>query len=145
MGTKTEWNVVILCFENIYHRVATSNVPLGFDYISHIIFGHLCFMLHLKPYSHLNCLKTFNRGIFIFKHHLVSTRYDFEPCAFVLEVKIVMIKIVAEAKKASMKKEGWITLKSLMSKVKEWIPLKVVGGCSKIKEIQNLVMVFKLL
>jgi len=34
-----------------------------------------------------------------------------------------------------MKKEGWIVLKGLMmSKLKRWIPLKVVVGCSKVKK-----------
>lgn len=43
--------------------------------------------------------------MFKFKHHLVGTRYDFEPCALVLEeVKIVMMKVLPWAKEALMKK-----------------------------------------
>jgi len=32
------------------------------------------------------CLKTFNGDIFKFKHHLVGTIYDYEPCALVLRL-----------------------------------------------------------
>ena len=43
------------------------------------------------------CSKTFNGGIFIFKHHIAGTIYDSEPCASVPEeVKVVMMKVVAE-------------------------------------------------
>jgi len=36
------------------------------------------------------CSKTFNGGIFIFKHHIAGTRYDYEPCSSVSEeVKVV--------------------------------------------------------
>ena len=43
--------------------------------------------------------------IFRFKHHLAGTRKDSEPCASVSdEIKNLMIKIVVEAKNASLKK-----------------------------------------
>jgi len=49
--------------------------------------------------------KTFNRGIFRFKHHLAGTRYDFEPCVSVPEeIKLLMVKVVSDAKDTSMKK-----------------------------------------
>ncbi|WVZ07824.1 hypothetical protein V8G54_021170 [Vigna mungo] len=49
--------------------------------------------------------KIFNGGIFRFKHHLASTCYDSEPCVSMLkEVKVVMMKVLAEAKEASEKK-----------------------------------------
>jgi len=51
------------------------------------------------------CSKTFNRDIFRFKHHFVGTRYDFEPCVLVPEeIKVLMLKVVSEAKDASLKK-----------------------------------------
>jgi len=51
------------------------------------------------------CSKTFNGGIFRFKHHIAGTRYDSEPCVSVpKEVKVVMMKVVAEAKDVSEKK-----------------------------------------
>ncbi|WOL07486.1 hypothetical protein Cni_G16228 [Canna indica] len=52
-----------------------------------------------------NCSKTISGGIFRFEHHLACTREDSEPCATVpQEVKELMLKIVAEAKEASLKK-----------------------------------------
>ncbi|WOL01105.1 hypothetical protein Cni_G09818 [Canna indica] len=51
------------------------------------------------------CSKTISGGIFRFKHHLAGTREDFESCATVpQEVKELMLKIVAEAKEASLEK-----------------------------------------
>ncbi|XP_052724958.1 uncharacterized protein LOC128194155 [Vigna angularis] len=51
------------------------------------------------------CSKIVSGGIFRFKHHLAGTREDSEPCASVPdEIKNLMIKVVAEAKNASLKK-----------------------------------------
>ncbi|XP_068463716.1 uncharacterized protein [Phaseolus vulgaris] len=51
------------------------------------------------------CSKTMSGGIFRFKHHLAGTREDSEPCCSVPEeIRDLMIKIVAEAKQASLKK-----------------------------------------
>ena len=51
------------------------------------------------------CSKIFNGGIFRFKHHLAGTRYDSEPCVSVPEeIKVLMLKVVSEAKDASLKK-----------------------------------------
>ncbi|XLS75452.1 hypothetical protein HN51_032317 [Arachis hypogaea] len=48
---------------------------------------------------------TINGGIYRFKHHLTSTKDDSEPCASVPEeVKVVMLKVYMETKKASLKK-----------------------------------------
>ena len=45
------------------------------------------------------------RGIFRFKHHLAGTRWDSEPCPSVPEeVKVLMMKVVAEVANASKKK-----------------------------------------
>jgi len=50
-------------------------------------------------------LTTFYGGIFIFKQYLVGTRYDFESCVLVPEeIKVLMLKVMLEAKDASMKK-----------------------------------------
>nr|KYP52522.1 Glutathione S-transferase 1 [Cajanus cajan] len=67
----------------------------------------------IQPLHMLNVLKDMEKmfgaesgGIFRFKHHLAGTRKDFEPCAMVPEeVKILMMKIVAEAKETSMRKK----------------------------------------
>ena len=60
------------------------------------------------------CSKIVSRGIFRFKHHLVGTRKDFEPCASISEeIKILMIKVVAEAKEASSKKRSFYLYKLL--------------------------------
>ena len=51
------------------------------------------------------CSKIVSGGIFRFKHHLAGTREDSEPCASVSdEIKNLMIKIVAEAKHAALKR-----------------------------------------
>ncbi|XP_025692425.1 uncharacterized protein [Arachis hypogaea] len=51
------------------------------------------------------CSKTINGGIYRFKHHLVGTKEDSEPCASVPEeVKAVMLKVCVEDKEASLKK-----------------------------------------
>ena len=51
------------------------------------------------------CSKIVSGGIFRFKHHLVGTRKDFEPCASISEeIKNLMIKIVVEAKHAALKR-----------------------------------------
>nr|XP_007132560.1 hypothetical protein PHAVU_011G105000g [Phaseolus vulgaris]ESW04554.1 hypothetical protein PHAVU_011G105000g [Phaseolus vulgaris] len=51
------------------------------------------------------CSKIFNGGIFRFKHHLAGTRYDSEPCVSIPEeIKDLMLKVVSEAKDASLKK-----------------------------------------
>jgi len=51
------------------------------------------------------CSKIVSGGIFRFKHHLAGTREDSEPCASVSgEIKNLMIKIVAEAKHATLKR-----------------------------------------
>ena len=51
------------------------------------------------------CSKTVSGGIFRFKHHLAGTKEDSEPCCSVPEeIRDLMIKIVAEAKQASLKK-----------------------------------------
>ncbi|BAT78621.1 hypothetical protein VIGAN_02132200, partial [Vigna angularis var. angularis] len=52
-----------------------------------------------------HCSKIVSGGIFRFKHHLAGTREDSEPYASVPdEIKNLMIKVVAEAKNASLKK-----------------------------------------
>ena len=44
-------------------------------------------------------------GVFRFKRHLAGTREDFEPCAIVPdEIKLLMMKIVAESKTTKEKK-----------------------------------------
>ncbi|KAH1198308.1 hypothetical protein GmHk_18G051916 [Glycine max] len=51
------------------------------------------------------CSKINNGGIFIFKHHLVGTRWDSKPCASVPEeVKMLMMNIVSEVANASEKR-----------------------------------------
>ncbi|KAG5059744.1 hypothetical protein JHK87_000773 [Glycine soja] len=46
-----------------------------------------------------------NGGIFRFKHHLAGTRWDSKPCALVPEeVKMLMMKVVAEVANASEKR-----------------------------------------
>ncbi|KAL2330459.1 hypothetical protein Fmac_018040 [Flemingia macrophylla] len=51
------------------------------------------------------CSKIVSGGIFRFQYHLAGTREDSEPCATVPEeVKLLMMKIVVEAKEASLKK-----------------------------------------
>ena len=51
------------------------------------------------------CSKINNGGIFRFKHHLAGTRWDSEPCASVPEeVKMLMMKVVAEVANASEKR-----------------------------------------
>ena len=87
-----------------------------------------------------------NGGIFRFQHHLASTRYDSESCALEpKEAEVVMLKVVAEAKEASMKKRRLSSIEKFDdSKVNRWIPLIVRVWCSKIKERINLVMVFML-
>jgi len=57
------------------------------------------------------CNKIFNGGIFRLKHHLVGTRYDSEPCVSVPEeIKVLMLKVVSEAKDASLKKRKFNSL-----------------------------------
>nr|KYP38381.1 hypothetical protein KK1_040364 [Cajanus cajan] len=57
------------------------------------------------------CTKTISGGIFRFKRHLAGTREDSEPCAMVPEeVKILMMKIVAEAKETSMRKKRLVDI-----------------------------------
>jgi len=47
----------------------------------------------------------FNGGIFVFKHHLVGTRYDSEPCVSVSkQIKDLIIRVVSNVKDSSMKK-----------------------------------------
>jgi len=74
---------------------------------------------------------TFNRKNFTFKHPLVSTRYDFKPCALVLEeVKVLMMKALVEAKEASIKEKRLNNIDEFdVSKVNNWIPPKVVVWC----------------
>ena len=56
-------------------------------------------------------LKTFNEGIFKFKHHLVGTRYDSEPFVSVPEeIKVLMLKVISEAKDPSLKKRKFNSL-----------------------------------
>ncbi|KAG4935727.1 hypothetical protein JHK84_049928 [Glycine max] len=51
------------------------------------------------------CSKINNGGIFRFKHHLVGTRWDSEPCASVPEeVKMLMMKVVIEVANAPEKR-----------------------------------------
>jgi len=51
------------------------------------------------------CSKILSRDIFRFKHHLAGTRKDSEPCVSVSEeIKILMIKIVAEVKHVALKR-----------------------------------------
>lgn len=51
------------------------------------------------------CSKIVSGGISRFKHHLAGTREDSEPCASVPEeIKLLMLKVVVEAKEASLKK-----------------------------------------
>jgi len=51
------------------------------------------------------CSKINNGGIFRFKHHLAGTRWDSKPCALVPEeVKMLMMKVVAEVANASEKR-----------------------------------------
>jgi len=52
------------------------------------------------------CSKIFIGGIFRFKHHLVGTRYDSEPCVSVPEeIKVLMLKVVSEAKYVSIEEK----------------------------------------
>ena len=58
-----------------------------------------------KKVKYNYCSKINNGGIFIFKHHLVGTRWDSDPCASVLEeVKMLMMNIVAKVANASEKR-----------------------------------------
>jgi len=51
------------------------------------------------------CSKTFNGDIFIFKHHLVGSRYDYESCVSVpKKIKALMMKVVSDAKDVLTKK-----------------------------------------
>jgi len=51
------------------------------------------------------CSKIVSVGVFRFKRHLAGTREDFEPCAIVPdEIKLLMMKIVAESKTTKEKK-----------------------------------------
>jgi len=58
------------------------------------------------------CSKTFNGGIFRFKHHLTGTGYNSEPCVLVLEeIKVLMMKVASHAKYTSLKKRRLNSLK----------------------------------
>ncbi|KRH49117.1 hypothetical protein GLYMA_07G133300v4 [Glycine max] len=58
-----------------------------------------------KKVKYNYCSKINNGGIFIFKHHLVGTRWDSDPCASVPEeVKMLMMNIVAKVANASEKR-----------------------------------------
>ncbi|KAL5161820.1 hypothetical protein HKD37_07G019042 [Glycine soja] len=58
-----------------------------------------------KKVKYNYCSKINNGGIFRFKHHLVGTRWDSDPCASVPEeVKMLMMNIVAKVANASEKR-----------------------------------------
>ncbi|KAK7396501.1 hypothetical protein VNO78_17552 [Psophocarpus tetragonolobus] len=58
------------------------------------------------------CSKIVSGGISRFKHHLAGTREDCEPCASVPdEVKVVMMKVIAEIKETSKKKRRLVSIK----------------------------------
>jgi len=86
------------------------------------------------------CSKTFIRGIFRFKHHLVGIRYDSEPCVSIPEEISFNVESCFNAKDASLKKRRLNSLE------------KIYGGeeseqtfsSSKIF-FKNLEIVFKLL
>jgi len=68
----------------------------------------------LKQVSYNYCSKTFNVGIFIFKHSFVSTRYYSKPCISVPEkIEVLMMKVVSNAKKALTKKKMLNSLKQI--------------------------------
>ena len=51
------------------------------------------------------CSKIVSGGVFLFKRHFAGTREDSEPCAMVPdEIKLLMMKIVAESKATKEKK-----------------------------------------
>ena len=60
------------------------------------------------------CLNTFKGHIFRFKHHLVGTRYESEPCVSVPEeIKVLILKVVSEAKYVSMNRRRLNSLEQI--------------------------------